>query len=183
MSPLSAFGVIAVSAMLLFYSVEERAPLFILLFAGACLASSVYGFLQGAWPFGLVEGIWTAVAIQRWRRRDGSISTRPQPAARFACDMNAFTEDERRRYALRATVTAAINRVVDLPNGYRVRLGQGVTSGEVGEWMSLEQRCCPFLTLTLELQEDGAIWLAVTGRPGVQKVLESEFAALSVNKP
>ena len=69
LSPLTMFGVIAVSAMLLFYAVEERSPLFILLFAGACLASSVSGFLQGAWPFGVVEAIWTVVAIQRWHRK------------------------------------------------------------------------------------------------------------------
>ena len=51
MTSLTVFGVVAVSAMLVFYAVEERSPVFILLFAGACLASSAYGFLQGAWPF------------------------------------------------------------------------------------------------------------------------------------
>jgi hypothetical protein len=101
----------------------------------------------------------------------------------LACDMTAFTDDERRRYeALRAKVTGTIDQVAELPNGYRVRLGTSVTSGEAGEWMSLEQRCCPFLTLTLE-KESGEIWLALTGRPGVKDVLESEFAVLRVNKP
>jgi hypothetical protein len=64
---LTAFGLIAVSLMLLFYSLEERSPVFVLAFAGACLLGSVYGFLQGAWPFGLVEGIWSIVALRRWR--------------------------------------------------------------------------------------------------------------------
>ena len=41
----------------------------VLAFAGACVLASVYGFLQGAWPFGLVEAIWSVVALQRWRRR------------------------------------------------------------------------------------------------------------------
>lgn len=62
------FGVLAVTAMLVFYALEERAPVFTLWFAAACAASSVYGFLQGAWPFGIVEAIWTGVAIRRWRQ-------------------------------------------------------------------------------------------------------------------
>jgi hypothetical protein len=92
--------------------------------------------------------------------------------------MNAFTADERRRYdALRAKVTGAIDRVTELPNGFRCRLGLLVTAGEAAEWMALEQRCCPFLTLTLELEE-GATWLALTGGAGVKDVLESEFDVL-----
>lgn len=51
MSLLTLFGVLAVTAMLVFYALEERSPVFVLLFACACAASSVYGFLQGAWPF------------------------------------------------------------------------------------------------------------------------------------
>jgi len=65
--PLTAFGLIAVGLMLLFYSVESRSPIFVLAFSIACMMGSVYGFLQGAWPFGLVEGIWSLVALRRWR--------------------------------------------------------------------------------------------------------------------
>lgn len=67
MDPLTLFGALAVTAMLIFYALEHRAPAFVLAFAGACLASSVYGFLQGAWPFGVVELVWSGVAVQRWR--------------------------------------------------------------------------------------------------------------------
>ena len=72
-SALTVYGVVAVGSMLLFYALESRSPLFVLAFAVACVASSVYGFLQGAWPFGVVEIIWSGVALQRWRsrRRDG----------------------------------------------------------------------------------------------------------------
>ena len=72
MDALTAFGALAVAAMLLFYALEERSPWFVLTFAAACLASSVYGFLQGAWPFGVVELIWSGVALRRWwgRHRD-----------------------------------------------------------------------------------------------------------------
>jgi presenilin-like A22 family membrane protease len=68
---LTIFGALAVSAMLLFYALEARSGWFVLAFAGACLASSAYGFLQGAWPFGAVELIWSGVAFRRWRLRQG----------------------------------------------------------------------------------------------------------------
>jgi hypothetical protein len=67
-SGLTWFGLFAVSAMLVCYALEDRHPGFILAFAGACLLGSVYGFLQGAWPFGLLEAIWSLVAARRWWR-------------------------------------------------------------------------------------------------------------------
>ena len=66
---LTLFGLVAVSLMLLFYAFEESSPWCILGFAGACAMGSAYGFLQGAWPFGLVEGVWTFIALDRWRKR------------------------------------------------------------------------------------------------------------------
>jgi len=75
---LTAFGLLAVSLMLLFYALEERSPSFVLAFAGSCLMASVYGFLQGAWPFGLVEGVWSLVAIRRWHK--WAIKTEREPA-------------------------------------------------------------------------------------------------------
>ena len=67
MDALSLFGLLAVTAMLVAYALEERSHWFILAFAGACALGSVYGFLQGAWPFGAVELIWFVVAIRRWQ--------------------------------------------------------------------------------------------------------------------
>jgi hypothetical protein len=69
MDGLTLFGLFAVSAMLLCYALEDRSPWFILGFAGACALGSAYGFLQGAWPFGLVEAIWAVVALHRWSVR------------------------------------------------------------------------------------------------------------------
>ena len=66
MDALTAFGLFAVSAMLVCYACEERSTWFILAFAVACALGSIYGFLQGAWPFGLVEAIWSLVALRRW---------------------------------------------------------------------------------------------------------------------
>ena len=69
MDGLTLFGLFAVTAMLVFYAVEHRSTWFTLAFAGACAMGSVYGFLQGAWPFGAIEAIWCLVALQRWWRR------------------------------------------------------------------------------------------------------------------
>ncbi|TMQ16462.1 MAG: hypothetical protein E6K82_23475 [Candidatus Rokuibacteriota bacterium] len=69
MDGLTLFGVFAVTAMLVCYALEERARAFVLAFAAACVLASAYGFLQGAWPFGIVEAVWTIVALRRWRHR------------------------------------------------------------------------------------------------------------------
>jgi hypothetical protein len=66
MNLLTAFGLFAVTAMLITYAFEAKSPWFILAFAGACILGSVYGFLQGAWPFGLVEAVWSGIAVRRW---------------------------------------------------------------------------------------------------------------------
>jgi hypothetical protein len=68
MDALTAFGLFAVSAMLVCYALEDRSPWYVLAFAAACALGSLYGFLQGAWPFGLVEAVWAVVALRRWRR-------------------------------------------------------------------------------------------------------------------
>jgi hypothetical protein len=73
MNLLSVFGLMAVTAMLIFYALEDHSPWFVLAFAGACLLGSVYGFLQGAWPFGLVEAAWALIAVYRWRKRTTGI--------------------------------------------------------------------------------------------------------------
>ena len=71
MDALTTFGLVAVTAMLVTYALEERSPHYILAFAGACGLGSIYGFLQGAWPFGLVEAVWSGVALRRWIRAAG----------------------------------------------------------------------------------------------------------------
>ena len=68
MDALTLYGLAAVSLMLLFYALEGRSHWFVLAFSAACLLASGYGFLSGAWPFGVVEAIWAAVAFRRWRK-------------------------------------------------------------------------------------------------------------------
>lgn len=72
---LTAFGLFAVTAMLVTYTLESRRRWFILAFAAACALGSAYGFLQGAWPFGVVEAVWAYVAARRF------MATRPRKAS------------------------------------------------------------------------------------------------------
>lgn len=66
---LTIYGLIAVSLMLFFYAIEDLSPWCVFAFAIACGLASIYGFLQGAWPFGIVEAIWAFIAMKRWQKR------------------------------------------------------------------------------------------------------------------
>jgi hypothetical protein len=63
---LTVFGLFAVTAMVVCYAFEKQSRWFVLGFAASCVLGSIYGFLQGAWPFGLVEAIWSIIAVRRW---------------------------------------------------------------------------------------------------------------------
>lgn len=69
MDRITLFGLFAVAAMLVFYALEHRSPWFVFAFAVACVLASAYGFLSGAWPFGVLEAVWAVIAFERWRRR------------------------------------------------------------------------------------------------------------------
>ena len=66
MNAVTLFGVVAVSFMMIMYALEARGRGFVLAFALGCLLSSAYGFLSGAWPFGVVEAIWSLIAVRRF---------------------------------------------------------------------------------------------------------------------
>jgi hypothetical protein len=84
MDALTAFGVLAVTLMLVTYALEERTRWATLGFAFACALGSSYGFLQGAWPFGVVEALWALVALRKWHRRaSGSL---PDSRSSFIVD-------------------------------------------------------------------------------------------------
>jgi hypothetical protein len=70
---LTIYGAAAVTFMMLMYAFERRGRRVVLAFACGCVLSSVYGFLAGTWPFGVVELVWSAVAVHRYRTipRDG----------------------------------------------------------------------------------------------------------------
>jgi hypothetical protein len=65
---LTVYGAASVTFMMLMYALEHRRPLFVVGFACGCALSSSYGFLAGTWPFGVVEAIWTLIALTRYRR-------------------------------------------------------------------------------------------------------------------
>jgi hypothetical protein len=69
MQLLSLFGLFAITAGVVFYALESFSNWFILAFAVACGLASIYAFLQGAWPYGIIEIVWTVVAMRRWRLR------------------------------------------------------------------------------------------------------------------
>jgi len=71
---LTLYGACAVTFMMLMYALESRGRGFILAFAVGCVLSSAYGFLSGAWPFGVVELIWSGVAVNRWRTEPASLA-------------------------------------------------------------------------------------------------------------
>jgi len=73
MTPLTLFGLFAVIAMVVFYALEERDRRYTLAFAASCVLGSAYGFLQGAWPFGVVEIVWAGIAVRRWRKSTGAV--------------------------------------------------------------------------------------------------------------
>ena len=66
MNALTAFGLFAVTTMVVCYALEHRSRWYVLGFSVSCVLGSIYGFLQGAWPFGLVEAIWSIIAAVRW---------------------------------------------------------------------------------------------------------------------
>jgi len=63
---LTLFGLFSVTGTLVCYALEKRSRWYILGFAVGCALSSVYGFLQGAWPFGVVEIFWTIASLYRF---------------------------------------------------------------------------------------------------------------------
>jgi hypothetical protein len=89
---LTAFGAAAVTFMMLMYALERRGRRFVLAFACGCALSSVYGFLAGTWPFGVVEAIWAVIALRRYhglrrergRSRSGEACEDRQLGARSA---------------------------------------------------------------------------------------------------
>jgi hypothetical protein len=73
------YGVCALTFMMAMYALERRGRRFVLAFALGCALSSSYGFLSGAWPFGVVEGIWTLVALRRWQQAGEDAPGEPAP--------------------------------------------------------------------------------------------------------
>ena len=68
MDALTWFGLLSLAGQLICYALEDRSHWYGLAFAIGCVLGSVYGFLEGAWPFGLVEAVWFIIAMRRWHQ-------------------------------------------------------------------------------------------------------------------
>jgi 4-amino-4-deoxy-L-arabinose transferase-like glycosyltransferase len=79
MDALTLFGVLAVTAMMVCYALEQHSHWYTLGFSLACGLGSIYGFMQGAWPFGVVEAVWMMVALRKWKRVADGAGTLAKP--------------------------------------------------------------------------------------------------------
>ena len=96
----------------------------------------------------------------------------------FSCNLSALDQEQRKRHDILAKDLFPKHlEVRELPDGYGFRFPNNRSLfTELSEWATLEQLCCPFLTLTLELQRDqGPVWLRATGRDGVKDFLRVEL--------
>ncbi len=96
----------------------------------------------------------------------------------FSCNISALDPEQRKRHsALVKELVPKHLEVKELPDGYGFRFPNDRSLfTALSELATLEQLCCPFLTLTLELQHDqGPMWLKLTGKDGVKDFLQAEF--------
>ena len=94
--------------------------------------------------------------------------------------MTALSPPERQRYdGLRRGVLDAVREVESTPTGFRLRVGDVGSAPEIAEWMTLEHRCCPFLTLQFEIKDDGTAWIDIGGSPAIKDFLRREFSFAS----
>ena len=93
----------------------------------------------------------------------------------FACNSNALTKEERAVHQrVSRKLLAAIEEKKELRNGYAFRLDSKMLV-TAAEWVSLERRCCPFLSFDLGLAADGPLWVRITGAPGIKAFLRAEL--------
>jgi hypothetical protein len=93
----------------------------------------------------------------------------------IVCNMNALDRKQRQRHRfLTAQLHAALQETRELPDGYSLRLpSDEATIRRTAEWITLERRCCPFISFAIELDRDrGPLWLRLTGREGVKPILK-----------
>ena len=63
---LMLFGFLTAVLTLLFWMHQGESRSCILALAVCLAAMTVYAFLQGAWPMGMIESVWCAAAVRRW---------------------------------------------------------------------------------------------------------------------
>jgi glyoxylase-like metal-dependent hydrolase (beta-lactamase superfamily II) len=106
----------------------------------------------------------------------GASPTKERPGA-FACNPHALTSEERELYhGLTKVLFSSVEESRELADGYAFRLSPAVSLSSAAEWTELESKCCPFFDFHLEKsREHGALWLRLTGTPGVKQFIREEF--------
>lgn len=129
-------------------------------------------------PFALAVSL-TALALGNAATAGPPPTGRPRPAERlFTCNPEALTPKERQRHAeVYRRLHEACKEVRELPNGYAWRFApESELLQTAAEFVTLERRCCPFFTFTLDLErDDGPLWLRLTGEPGAKEVLKEKL--------
>jgi hypothetical protein len=162
-SALTIYGAAAVTFMMLMYALERRGPAFVAAFACGCVLASVYGFLAGTWPFGVVEAIWATVALRRWLTLRSERSASPMlrspppvagsgaaPNVPIACTLTAGDAAERvRRW--RALATRANPTMTRREGGVEVRWPlREADAQELATLVAAERECCQFASWSTE---------------------------------
>ena len=108
---------------------------------------------------------------------------RTREVSSFSCDLSALDEEQRKRFIILAgDLFPKHLEIKELPNGYGMRFPSNLLLFKgLSEWITMEQRCCPFLTLSLELQGDqGPMWFKASGKDGVKDFIRGELAGLGI---
>lgn len=89
-----------------------------------------------------------------------------------------------RDYAIRSEglasgLFAAVDEVVELPDGYAYRFaGADSPLESLLEFIAAERRCCPFLTFELAFEPHGGpLWLRMRGSPRVKAFIAEAFTS------
>ncbi len=95
----------------------------------------------------------------------------------IACNLNAFDDLDRSKYTnLAARVRAALIAGNEIPEGFVFQVSNnGITSQEISDWISMERRCCPFLSIQLSVSTGARRSLTMTGPSGVKQLILAEF--------
>src|SRR5713101_635767 len=103
--------------------------------------------------------------------------SRKLESLRFSATFQPWTKNRETTQHLGKGLLPKHLEMKELPDGYAFRFpNDQVLFTGLSELATLEQFCCPFLTITLELQRDqGPTWLKLTGEDGVKDFLRGEL--------
>jgi hypothetical protein len=96
----------------------------------------------------------------------------------FSCNLRGLTQAERAEYqGLIAKLKQSVVEVRELADGFSFRISsQKINLVALSRWVELERHCCAFFRFGIDVEPyEGAIWLRLTGAPGVKAFLKTEM--------